>query len=83
MKVQIPGTPNIYGNTGVEILTALLDVSFMDPKTDKLEEYVAHLESQVEARFNVKLDADGDLEGRAVEVLYALADEGELNVLED
>lgn len=83
MKVQVPGTPNIYGNTGVEIVSALLEAAFFDPSTSDVEEYVAHLEGQVAARFDVQLDGSGDLEGRAVEVLHVLADEGELYVLED
>lgn len=83
MKVQIPGTPNILGNDGVEILQALLEAGFMEPEAKDLDEYVAFLEKAVAERFDVQLDGDGDLEGRAEEVLYALAEAGELDVLED
>lgn len=83
MKVQIPGTPNILGNTGEEILQALLEAGFMEPDTTELEAYLEYLEQQVAERFDVQLDGDGDLEGRAAEVMYALADAGELDMLED
>lgn len=83
MKVQIPGTPNILGNTGEEILQALLEAGFMEPDTTELDRYVEYLEKQVAERFAVQLDGTGDLEGRAAEVLYALAEAGELDMLED
>lgn len=83
MKVQIPGTPNILGNTGVEILEALLEDGFMEPKVSELEQYVAFLEKTIADRFDMELDADSDLEGRAQDVLYAFAEAGELDVLED
>lgn len=83
MKVQISGSSNILGNTGVEILQELLEAGFMEPTTKDLNEYVAFLENVIAERFDVQLDAGGDLEGRATEALYALADAGELDVLED
>lgn len=82
VKVQIPGTPQLLGNTPEEIVEGLLELKFMDPPSDSVEEYVDHLESQLAARFEVALDRGGDLEDRAEAIIQALAELGELDVLE-
>ena len=82
MKVQIPGTPQMLGNTPEEIMEGLIELRFMDPPSAALEEYIEHLESQLATRFDVELDGDGELEDRAEEIIQALAELGELDVLE-
>lgn len=83
MKVQIPGKPQMLGNTPEEIMEGLIELGFMNPPSDSVEQYVAHLESELASRFDTKLDGDGELEDRAEAVIHAFAELGELDVLED
>lgn len=83
MKVQIPGTPQMLGNTPEEIMEGLIELGFMDPPSGSVEEYVEHLAEQLNSRFDVQLDGDGDLTDRAEKIIHALAELGELDVLED
>lgn len=82
MKVQIPGTPQMLGNTPDEIMEGLMELGFMEPPSGAVEEYVAHLEEQLASRFDVELDRVGSVEDRAEAVINALAELGELDVLE-
>lgn len=83
MKVQIPGTSRMLGNTPEEILEGLIELGFMEPPSASLDEYVDHLTGQLASRFDVQLDSGGDVSDRAEAVIYALAELGELDVLED
>lgn len=82
MKVQVPGTPQMLGNTPEEIMEGLIELGFMEPPSSSVEEYVAHLEAQLAARFDVELERVGSVEDRAEAVINALAELGELDVLE-
>src|SRR5690606_2554316 len=83
VKVQIPGRPQLLGNTPEEILEGLMELGFMDPPSSSPESYVEHLAGQLSSRFGVEVDRDGDLADRAEAVIYALASVGQLDVLED
>lgn len=83
MKVQLRGTPQMLGNTPEEIMEGLIALGFMNPPSQAVEEYVAHLEKELAHRFERKLEAEGDLADRAAAVVWALAELGQLDVLED
>lgn len=83
MKVQIPGTPQLLGNTPEEIMEGLIELGFMDPPATSVEAYVEHLAEQLNTRFDVQVAGGGDVIGRAEEIINALAELGELDVLED
>ncbi len=74
MKVQIPGTPQMLGNTPEEILEGLMELGFMDPPSASPRKYVDALEpASWRPVSTCELDRDGDLADRAEAVIYALA----------
>ena len=64
-------------------MEGLIALGFMNPPSDSVEEYVAHLENELVTRFGARMEGGGDLVNRAEAVIRALADLGQLDVFED
>ncbi|MBO8140601.1 MAG: hypothetical protein H0Z37_00300 [Firmicutes bacterium] len=83
MKVVVPGNPNLLGNTPEEIVDALKEMGFLASEGGgEDDDYLAHLERVVAERYGARA-AGGSRAERAEQVVLALVDGGQLELLED
>lgn len=83
LKIQLVGTTRMLGNTPEEIVQGMLEQGYMDPSTDDVEAYLVHLEEQAAARFDFEADTTLPFDARCEQVIVALSEAGELDILED